>query len=167
MIIKTVNDEYINLNQAQSWSFRRSHELGQVTLVYEFASGDAHGAAVYLPERERFENSVERTLSVPAEPGYFRLGFSPKNDKGEENIDRWPVLAWQLDLENGFHEVITLWSCPGEDKDDDNWAVLCPDKRVISPGTQHWKNEADWLEDRRKEDARKRNPANVTPIKRG
>ena len=76
------------------------------------------------------------------------MTFYPKTDRHNEDVDRWPILAWELSLESEFHRAITLWSSLSE-SEDENSVILCPDGRVVSPGSRMWKTEADWLEERK------------------
>ena len=154
MMMRTCAGHYINLDRVRELRFHKSHDQNKFEAAFTYDNGDNDTAMVYATTRTEVEEAFDRkAFLIPAEPGYQQLMFfsnepGPDDDR-LEIIDRWPVIAWELELEFGYHRPVTVWSCLG-DADADNVAVLCPDGRVVNPGTQTWANEADWLKDQRK-----------------
>ena len=68
-----------------------------------------------------------------------------------DEVIRWPVLAWRLDLQHGYHQVVTPASSGNFETDEykGGSAVLCPNGRLTEPGNQSWDNETEWLQDMR------------------
>lgn len=150
MFIETINQGTINTDHAiqitQTWNkSERKHRIHCDMIDGRTIVAEVAGYVEIEPRRK----SV-----IPAQSGYFLLTyFGPE----KEFVDRWPVLAWALDPELGFHEAITLDNSVADDVAILR-AILCPDGRMISPGDASWKTEADWIEYARR-DAQKQKAA--------
>ena len=149
MLIRGVRGEYVNFEHVTRAWFITSSNRYECVMEYELVneSGNIRSLIVSHSERERLDTKYSLIAILPAQPGYTALWFYGEDGEEKEMIDRHPIIAWQLDLELGFHIAITLWNSPG---DDPMPAILCPDGRVIEPGSMTHPNEESWVKDQRR-----------------
>src|SRR6516225_5910358 len=147
MMLKTTRGEnFINTDQMRGIGAVWDKEQHHFEVVCTFADGSVETYAVFPREWERFRAAAESDPVIKAEPDYWLLSYLAETDE----VDRWPVLAWRLDLQYGYHQVVTPASSgdPNEGHDDQS-AVLCPNGRLTEPGNRSWDNETEWLQDMR------------------
>jgi hypothetical protein len=160
MMLETIMREtFINTDQMRELRAIWDKERHRFELVCTFTDGSVETYTVRPTEWQRFRSEAEFGPVIKADPGYWLLSYWSE----PEEVIRWPVLAWRLDLQHGCHQVITPASSGNiniSGEYEEGSAVLCPNGRLMQPGNQSWVNEAEWLEDmRNRAKAKKENAA--------
>lgn len=149
MWIRSVDGEHVNLDRVTSFKAWPRDEL-TLTLQFVKQDGERDEIVIYKSAYRDLEEGVLRGQFMPSPPGYELLSYYTAEEAGQEEVTRWPVLGWMIDMECEFHQVVTAWSSFGEF--DKNSAIACPNGKVIRPGDCCYDNEEAWLKDMRKEE---------------
>jgi hypothetical protein len=92
---------------------------------------------------------VENLLApvVPAQPGFYRLDAVDSTAPEDDGLYpcRTPIVAWRI-----AHQGATPITFESDGSNGD-YAVLYPNGVVCEWGNQNWKNEAEWIADKRAE----------------
>jgi hypothetical protein len=140
MLRTTTDNEYINTDQMRELRvLSRPEHQGILEVECTFNDGSTKNHSVSKMEWSEFRRAVDqhrRGTLIKADPGYWLLRYRAKTDE----VDRWPVLAWQFYQEDGFCFAETTGLSRQEG------TVLFPDGRLAelnAPGV--WANENQWL----------------------
>jgi hypothetical protein len=113
MMLETANDGFINTDQVREIRASWDKAKHQFEVACTFNSGPVETYNVNSREWEQFKKVAQHSAIIKADPGYWLLTYRAEADE----VGRWPVLAWRLDLQHGFHHTIIPWS--GGILDDD------------------------------------------------
>jgi hypothetical protein len=137
----------INLAHAKSIICRWDKKTGRHGITCNMVDGDTIAAEITFDPSDLADNY--QLQLIPAQSGFTELSYYTE-EGSEDFIDRQPIIAWQLDVQLGFHRAVALQK-PGDNAR--SIAILYPDGRVVDPGNQDWRSEGHWAEDQKKQRA--------------